>query len=82
MASLLKKIGKGITLAALTLASFGISGCGSYNSKPDLAYENGKFYDRRAEVMSEIVYRDMVSKKGITPRNDSSLAGPSLFYRF
>lgn len=79
--ALLNKIGKGITLVALTLASFGISGCGSYNSKPDLVYENGKFYDRRPEVMSDIVERDVASEKKVTPSNDSSLVGLPLVYR-
>ncbi len=80
MVSLLKRIGEGITLAALSLASLGLSGC-AYNTKPDLVYENGKFYDRRAEVISSIVERDVASKEKTTLSNDSSLVGLSLVYR-
>ena len=80
MAGLLKKIGKEITLTALALASLGISGC-TYNMKPDMVYENGKFYDRRAEVISSIVERDVASKEKTTLSNDSSLVGLSLVYR-
>jgi len=81
MANLLNKIGVEITLVTLTLVSLGGSGC-AYNTKPDMVYENGKFYDRRPEVMSSIVGGDVDSKKKTTPGNDSCPpVGVSLVYR-
>jgi hypothetical protein len=79
MEGLLKKIGVGVVLISLSILG---SGCGAYNMKPDLVYENGKFRDRRPEVMSSIVGEDIDSRKKTTLSNDRcSPVVPSLVYR-